>query len=130
MLINLSNHPSDKWGLEQTNASISEFGHTEDIPFPAIDPSASEEDVLELAEHYFQECIDLFSEYAQHNPNDEKPDAVHIQGEFTFVHAIVNMLKNKGITCVASTSERNVIEEKDGSKTLVFNFVQFRAYFY
>lgn len=128
MLINLSNHPSDNWGNKQISASIQIYGHTEDIPFPAIEPSANENEILELAEIYFHKCLDLFADFKIYNPNDNKPDAVHIQGEFTFVYALVNMLKKEGISCVASTSERNVIKEKDGSKTLIFNFVQFREY--
>ncbi|MBN2662937.1 MAG: hypothetical protein JXR68_04745 [Bacteroidales bacterium] len=130
MLINLSNHPSNDWGREQTNAALY-FIHTKDISFPEINPAATEVEIIELAEKYLSKCLNLFKEYNDYNNSITKRDynhAVHIQGEFTFVYALVNLLKAEGIKCVASTSERKIIKEKDGSKTLIFNFVQFREY--
>ncbi|MCK5535890.1 MAG: CRISPR-associated protein [Bacteroidales bacterium] len=126
MLINLSNHPSDNWGLKQTNASF-EFNHVEDIPFPAIDPASSNEEIAEMAEDYFYLCLKMFEEYVLNVKQDEYNFAVHIQGEFTFVYALVNLLKKEGIRCVASTTKR-IVEEKDGKKTVLFDFVQFREY--
>ena len=52
---------------------------------------------------------------------------VHVMGEMTFTYYLVSLLKAKGITCVASTTER-IIEEKDGMKTSLFKFVKFREY--
>ena len=49
-------------------------------------------------------------------------------GEMTFVFRMVKLLKRRKIKCVASTTERNVIEHEDGSKTFHFEFVQFREY--
>jgi hypothetical protein len=56
-----------------------------------------------------------------------KPDAVHIMGEMTFTFALVNLLKEVGIKCIASTTKRNV-EEIDGKHVSTFQFVQFREY--
>ena len=53
---------------------------------------------------------------------------VHIMGELTFVYAIVSKLKQSGIECYASTSERNVVENNNGLKTSIFKFVNFRRY--
>ncbi len=39
------------------------------------------------------------------------------------------LLEKLGILCVASTTERIVTDNPDGSKTTVFMFVQFRPYF-
>lgn len=39
------------------------------------------------------------------------------------------LLEKRGILCVASTTERIVTENPDGSKTTVFRFIQFRPYF-
>lgn len=128
MLINLSNHPSDKWGREQTSASIFEFQHTEDIPFPQIDPAATTNEVHQLAEEYVYRCLQLFDDYALNVQQDEYNFAVHIQGEFTFTYALVNLLKAEGVKCVASTSERKTIDLGNGKKELQFNFVQFREY--
>ncbi len=128
MLINLSNHPSDKWGLKQTNVSIAKFGHTEDMKFPQIDPEADVEHVMKIANDYANECLMLFSDYKLENPNDNYPDAVHIQGEFTFVFAFVGLMHKHSVECVASTTKRTVVEETNGQKTSVFEFVQFRPY--
>ncbi len=128
MLINLSNHPQEKWGLEQTNASLIEYSHTEDMPFPVIDPFASTEEIQELAEEYFHKCIALFDDYAENVEQDQYNFTVHVQGEFTFVYAIVSLFKENDIRCVASTSERKTIDLGDGKKELQFNFVQFREY--
>lgn len=128
MLINLSNHPSEKWDEKQKQAAIDEYGWIEDIQFPAINPAATEDEVAELAQKYLQECLMKFEMANIPVAQQAHNEAVHIQGEFTFVYRLVNLLKTKNIKCVASTSERNVIKEKDGSKTLVFNFVKFREY--
>jgi len=129
MLINLSNHPSEKWNTEQTNASIALFGHTEDLPFPQVNPAADFDEIQEMAQHCFDECMQMFADFEAHNPERDKPNAVHLMGEFTLVYVLTNLFRNRGIQCVASTTQRNVLEEKDGKKTLIFNFVQFRPYF-
>ncbi len=49
-------------------------------------------------------------------------------GEMTFVVALVPMLQSAGIEVVCSTTERIVLEEKDGKKTLQFRFCRFRVY--
>lgn len=48
-------------------------------------------------------------------------------GEMTFTYALVNLLKDAGIKCIASTTKRNV-EEIDGKQVSTFQFVQFREY--
>ena len=40
----------------------------------------------------------------------------------------VELLKENGYHCYASTTKRNVIEKEDGSKVSVFEFVKFREY--
>jgi hypothetical protein len=128
MLINLSNHPSEKWGIEQTNAVFQQYGHVEDLAFPAIDPYAEEDEILELAEDFLLQCMELFADFEHHNPQSQGQHAVHIQGEFTFVYALVRMLERKGISCVASTTLRVAHVDENGNKTSVFKFIQFRAY--
>jgi hypothetical protein len=49
-------------------------------------------------------------------------------GEMTFTVALVRMLQKNHIPVVCSTTERVVIEEKDGKKTMQFSFCRFRAY--
>lgn len=128
MLINLSNHSSDEWGLEQTNAGLGEFQHTEDIPFPTINPYATTEEVYELAEEYFYRCLAMFEDYAETIDQDFYHFTVHIQGEFTFTYALVNMLKAEGIPCVTSTFECKAIDLGNGKKEAQLTFAQFREY--
>jgi hypothetical protein len=121
MLINLSNHPSAAWSVEQMQAAVTQFGGVEDIPFPNINPADSSEDIRDLVETYAGLVAACFMQ----------PDAqrsVHIMGEMTFVHTFVNRLSPHGVHCYASTTERTVLEEADGRKTVQFRFVQFRRY--
>ena len=48
-------------------------------------------------------------------------------GELTFTFALVSKLKALGIPAIASTTERNSVEET-GVKSSVFEFVKFRSY--
>ena len=114
-LINLSNHPSDKWPAEQRDAAVEQYGNIYDMPFPAINPSMDQEKLHQLVQEYSETIQSL------------TPSAVHLMGEMTFTFALVQKLKAAGIPCVASTSHRKV-EERDGKKIVQFEFVQFRPY--
>lgn len=116
--INLSNHPSDKWTDKQIDAAHV-FGDIIDWPFPKIDASWDSEDVSELAMSYFQRI----REFA---PSDRV--VLHIMGELTFCFALVSMLKADGYLCMASTSERRVVEKQNGVKEVTFDFDRFRNY--
>ena len=122
MLINLSNHPSEKWSDKQLAAAKKQFGEIEDWPFPQIDPNGTLEEVREIVTGYVDKCIKL-------KQDTDATITVHIMGEMNFVYYFVRCMEGHGIPCVASTSERTVIEEGDGKKTVVFNFRQFRSYF-
>jgi hypothetical protein len=60
--------------------------------------------------------------------DENQPFAVHIMGEMTLIFRIITLLKRSKIVYVASTSERNTIENEDGTKTILFEFIQFREY--
>lgn len=115
-LLNLSNHPSERWSEEQKGVAIEQYQSITDLPFPLIDPSMSNEALSELVDQYYDQVLAT------------QPTAVHLMGEMTFTHALVQKLKAAGIPCVASTSERSVTERPDGEKVVRFRFVQFRAY--
>lgn len=117
MFINLSNHPSDKWGEKQRKAAA-EFGEICDHQFPIIPVNASEKMVRSMA----ADMAGVIS--ATYGPTA----VVHVMGEMGYTHALVTLLKAAGIRCFHSTTERNVTENADGSKTVVFEFVQFRSY--
>ena len=116
MFINLSNHPADRWSAEQRDAAQALGGEIVDVPFPNIDPNASHKDVNDLARKIFDQIV-----------NDAV--AVHVAGESTFVYTFVRMCQSVGIPCFAATTERMVVENPDGTKTVAFEFKQFRPYF-
>ncbi|MEZ4983717.1 MAG: TIGR02221 family CRISPR-associated protein [Saprospiraceae bacterium] len=114
-LLNLSNHPVDRWPDRQRQVAIQQFSDIQDLPFPAIDPLLTPSELEMLVHEYFERVVAL------------NPAAVHLMGEMTFTFALVQRLKAIGIPCVASTTER-IAEERDGQKVVTFRFVQFRAY--
>ena len=117
MFINLTNHPTSKWDEKQLNAAmqLSGDGRIIDISFPDIDPEWDESKIDELAKEYCQKVLSF------------DVDVVHLMGEFTFVYRLINLLKQKNIKIVASTTKRESVE-KDGVKTSIFKFVKFREY--
>jgi len=117
LFLNLSNHPSEDWSKEQL-AAAKEFGEIDDMKFPEIQPDADEAAIDALVEKNADEII----EKAETNKL-----TVHVMGEMVFVFKLINRLKEEGIRCVASTTDR-IVEEKDGVKTSRFNFVRFREY--
>jgi hypothetical protein len=124
MLINLSNHPLAKWSPEQRKAAEQLYGTVQDVPFPSIDPAGSLESVMNLVHETAQNCINLL------HRSSEQLHAIHVMGEFTFTYLFVKEMEKRGILCVASTTERLVTDNPDGSKTTVFKFIQFRPYFH
>ena len=122
MLINLSNHPSSLWEKEQTENAKKLYGDIVDVSFPQINPYADEIEVINIANDYCENCINLI------NKNNDKNNAVHIMGEMTFCFKLISLLKEKGIKCIASTTERNVINSPDKTKITQFHFVRFREY--
>ncbi len=116
MLLNLSNHPTSSWTEAQMAEARRLFGEVIDMPFPAVPPDADEQALEALVEEYFDKIL------------DKKPAAVHLMGEMTFTCRLVQKLKEAGITCLASTTERLVREEADGRKVSEFRFRRFRKY--
>lgn len=133
MLINLSDHPAAKWSRTQREAAEQQFGSVEDMPFPVIDPTASLEDVARVAREYADTCEQRLNTAAD-GGTESRPTsgahAVHLMGEFTFTYLFVKEMEERDILCIASTTERIVTDNPDGSKTTVFQFVQFRPYFH
>ena len=117
MFINLTNHPSERWSEEQLNAARC-YGEIVDLSFPIIEPTFTREDIMFLV----RECTETILGLTDGNV------VVHVMGEMTFTYNLVNALKEKGITCLASTTERNTIMTPDGKKISEFKFVQFREY--
>ncbi len=121
MLINLSNHPLRSWTKNQIETAEKQFGEVVDLPFPNINPNWGEAEIMHLADDYFESVISILD-----NSNGAA-DAVHVMGELTFTFNIVTKLLNKGVICVASTTERNT-KEIGEKKISEFIFVKFREY--
>lgn len=118
MLINLSNHPLERWCPQQLNAAKC-YGEIIDLPFPDINPEASEKEIKKIADDYVKKILEL--EMHSHI-------TVHIMGEMTFTYMVVSQLKAIGIECIASTTERNAEDISNGRKISDFGFVRFRSY--
>lgn len=116
MLLNLTNHPSVNWPENQKNIALETYGNIEDMPFPQINPEWDEDKIDQLVEEYVQKIKEI------------NPEAVHIMGEMTFVFRLITQLKDRGIACLASTTERLAVEDDKGNKTSTFSFVRFRKY--
>ena len=120
MLINFSNHPSEFWPEAQLNASR-ELGELLDMPFPIVDPECDESYIEALANEC---CAEILKTFEAHQATER---AVHVMGEPTLVFEIVIRLKQEGITCLASTTTREAVED-NGVKTSKFTFSRFRRY--
>ena len=118
MLVNFSNHPSRYWGDRQREASCC-YGDIIDLPFPVVAPNSSYDQLQDLTHQWVQKILEL---------SDIHDITVHIMGEMTFTFMVVEKLKELGIKCVASTTERKVTYTSDGVKQTEFQFVKFREY--
>lgn len=118
MFINFSNHSLSTWTEKQIKAA-KEYGELEEFVFPNINPQFTTEQVQVLATDYVAKILN-------HYPIENL--TVHVMGELTFCFSVVQQLKEKGVRCVASTTERVVEETDDNKKISKFTFVQFREY--
>lgn len=128
MFINISNHPTAKWGEKQLaaahelNQSIDPNGQAStivDIPFPNVRATADNTDIEILAFNLFHPILETYR---------SRETVVHVMGEMSLTYALVRRFLTHGFMAVASTTERTVVENPDGTKLTTFNFVQFRHY--
>lgn len=119
--INMTNHDAHMWSNDQKEAATN-YGEIINVGFPKINPHDSSARVAARATNITKEIIKKYG----------KNIIVLVQGEMNFTYAVVNLFKKEGVTCLAATSERKVIEttQPDGNtkKTSVFQFVKFREY--
>lgn len=114
IFINLTNHPSEKWGEKQINEA-NKYGQIIDMPFPEINPYWDEDEINELISQYYLLIC------------EKKPSAVLCQGEFTFCYGLIKKLLDGNIRTLAACSERKTITLA-GKKISKFEFVKFRKY--
>ena len=112
---NISNHPSAEWSEEQKKAACVLADCVRDFPFPEVPPDA-DPGWIEAAAAAFEDSL--------------PPETTHalVQGEFTLTMALVKRLQEKGIRCLAATTERAVEKTEDGREVRAFRFVRFREY--
>ena len=124
MFINISNHPSPRWNEAQTETAqiMGGSGDIYDIPFPQIDPTSTTEEVEAQASALFQLVEEKREKYGWPSP------PVLLQGEMSFVVALLRLLQNNGYKVYVATTVRNTVEGPDGSKTSSFVFNSFRLY--
>lgn len=118
MLINLTNHPYKDWP-ETQKAAAAEYGDCIDVPFPNVDPSADEDEIISLADSYFHQVV---------SHGNMKDMTIHVMGEQTLCFALISRFLRNGIRCIASCTERDVTVTADGTKSVRFHFVRFRDY--
>jgi len=118
VFLNISNHAVAAWTEKQKNAALELGESIGEIPFPNISPSATSKEVQKLA-------IGLMLRIVNEYGNDV---CCMVGGEFTFTHSFVEACYTRNIECYAATTERNTVENPDGTKTVKFEFEQFRKY--
>lgn len=123
MFINFSNHRIENWGEEQLAAAKC-YGEIIDLQFPNVDPEGDENYISNLTEEYVEKIVSMMQ--------DPSTDVVHIMGELNLIYNVVCRLKLMGLKCVASTTERQVVEKvsENGeiNKVATFKFCKFRKY--
>lgn len=115
MFLNISNHPSAKWGEVQRARAELLGNHIVDMQFPNVPPLATTEDVTEIARRIVAGL-----------PPAYEIDYAMVQGEFSLTYELTRMMLALGWKVCVATTERKVVEEEGGKKTTVFEFVQFR----
>lgn len=118
IFLNLSNHPSSRWEKAQERAALALAGPgstVRDLQFPAADPRATCAELDELAQSILADV-------------PQSADFAMVSGDFTLTVLLVMLLQERGVTCVAATSDRVIRSEKPGEKITQFTFVQFRRY--
>ncbi len=118
MLINLSNHPSEKWGEDQMNAAKELFGEIADYPFPIVDPNAATTEIHQIAYRIYNEIL----------VSNTGGYSIHLMGEFTFCYQFARICEENQILCFVSTTKREVEVKENGEKISKFKFIKFRPY--
>lgn len=121
LFVNVSNHPSTGWADEQREAALRTADQIVDLAFPPVPADADSSTVWRMAREYADRIFAMRTESTD-------VAAVMVQGEFTFVYALVRLLSGTGIPCLAATTERRTVDLGDGRKVAQFQFVRFRAY--
>lgn len=128
IFLNISNHPSSKWSKKQLDAAkklLANEGKILDYPIPNIPPEMTSKDVYAIVNSFGEEVY----EYLRDKEGYWEDSIIfHVMGEQTFCFSFIRNLMLHGFKVVASTTDRKVTQNEDGTKTVLFDFVQFRDY--
>lgn len=120
MFFNISNHPchSEKttWSPEQVDAARHlGNGDVVDIPFPAVTPEMTDEQIAWIAREYARDVAGM-----AHG----EPAAAMVAGEYVTTIRLIAELQAVGIDCYFGQSNR-IAEERieDGKVVVVHKFV-------
>jgi len=119
MLINLSNHPFEKWDEKQKQAALTQFGNVEDFLFPIVSPESDLSDIENQADKIFKEITGRYRVNI----------CIHLMGEFVLCYQLSKRFEKARIPCFASTTLREVAMRPNGEKISLFHFIKFRKYF-
>ncbi|WP_028841972.1 hypothetical protein [Thermodesulfovibrio yellowstonii] len=124
-LINISNHPSEKWEKEQKQG----WDRIIDVPFPKIDPTwdVNTPDFLKELIDVEEQVINVLLE-----ANSKAEVFVMLQGEFSFCYMLFDRLRSRDrLSFAIPTTDRAVKEARQPDGTVVkqaqFKFVRWRA---
>lgn len=120
IFVNYSNHPMELWNEKQLLKAREMGDSLVDIPFPKVSPTMCHEEILMFAESEVKRIKEVATNFDN--------TTVHIMGEHTLVYNVIRLLKQEGIKCVASTTERVTEILPSGEKISKFNFITFREY--
>lgn len=115
---NISNHPAERWDGAQKSAAAAMINNGEvlDFPFPVVATSATAEDITRMANAIAKDVLGMGCTHAM------------VAGQMNLVYKLVQVLKTAGVQCYAAVSDRNTIDNGDGTKTVRFDFVKFLEY--
>jgi hypothetical protein len=113
MFANISGHPTTKWSRAQiTDAgNLSGGAGIVDVPFPRIDPYATEEEVDRIA-----------LKLCDHLPGDM--NSAMVMGEYSLTIRIVEILKDRGIDVVVASMDAGFTLDDNGQP--IRPFIKFR----
>lgn len=117
--VNYSNHDFNTWS-EQQLAAARALGELEYRPFPDINPSW---DAVQVKEFALETAKELMKDFP-----DKRQVVFHIQGEMTFLFALLQVLLQNGYRCLSSTTKRFDQRLPDGRIVKNFQFLDFRDY--
>ena len=121
LFLNFTNHPYENWSDEQKKAA-QKIGEVKDLPFPAISPYLSADQIVELANSNIEKIVEM------------SPCCVLCQGESVFSALMAFILTSKNIKTVSAVSVRSALEYQDENgrtvKKSIFEFCGFREYLF